>query len=146
VRWRTRRINVCSADRCSSSLFRDSGIRRKRADASITAEWRIGDFGPGRFGGKHLRRRNDPPQNPKSAADTPDAFVMKGVVVPCCNATAKVIATETIPGSGTSLAQVQIQVPSTSSSTLVPLEIADTGGSSFLIRGSWVLIWTKPAN
>jgi len=70
--------------------------------------------------------------------------------VPCCYVvSSKVVDMDTIPGSGTSIAQVRILVSSTSSSVSVPLALQDLPGGpldTFIIRGLSVLIWTMPAN
>jgi hypothetical protein len=58
-------------------------------------------------------------------------------------ATATVLATDTLPGSVSSLAQVRIQVSSTSSYLNIPLEVQDAS-TAFLVRGPGILIWVQP--
>lgn len=80
------------------------------------------------------------------AISTMTSALAPGVTVPCCTGqtSAKILETDTIPGSSTTLAQVRIQVVSSSSSAIVPLAVQNS--SIHLARGVFVLIWTKPAN
>ncbi len=56
------------------------------------------------------------------------------------------LSTTTLPGSIDSLAQVQLQVSSTSSVLNILLEVQQPSESPFSVRGPGVLIWVKPAN
>jgi uncharacterized protein (TIGR03437 family) len=60
-------------------------------------------------------------------------------------ATTTVLATDTLPGSVSSLAQVRIQVSSTSGYLNLPLEVQDAS-AAFLVRGPGILIWVQPGN
>jgi uncharacterized protein (TIGR03437 family) len=63
----------------------------------------------------------------------------------CCSSTpAMVLATETIPRSSSTLAQVRIRVSSNSGLIEVPLAIQDS--QLAVVRGVSILIWTKPAS
>jgi uncharacterized protein (TIGR03437 family) len=68
-----------------------------------------------------------------------------GVTIPCCyDLPIQVLATETIPQSSTTVAQVRILVSSSSSPVSVPLAIQDSLTTA--IRGVSVLIWTIAEN
>jgi hypothetical protein len=56
-----------------------------------------------------------------------------------------VLATDTLPGSVSSLAQVRIQVSSASSYLNIPLDVQDAS-EAFLVRGPGILIWVQPGN
>jgi uncharacterized protein (TIGR03437 family) len=80
------------------------------------------------------------------AISTMTSSLTPGVTSPCCGSTsAKILDTDTVQGSSTTLAQVRVQVASSSSPmVLVPLGIQDS--SIQLVRGVWALIWTALAN
>jgi uncharacterized protein (TIGR03437 family) len=58
-------------------------------------------------------------------------------------ATTDFLSTTTLPGSIDSLAQVQIQVSSTSSVVNIPVEVQQPSESPFLVRGPGILIWVR---
>lgn len=63
-------------------------------------------------------------------------------LVPGPQAAASVVSTATLPGSIDSVAQVQIQVSSTSAVS-IPLEVQQPSESPFLVRGPGILIWVR---
>jgi uncharacterized protein (TIGR03437 family) len=66
-----------------------------------------------------------------------------GAELVCCSTQqAAIVNTQNIPGSSTTLAQVRIQVTVHGPMVFMPLQI-DDGGSTFLLRGYSILIWTK---
>jgi uncharacterized protein (TIGR03437 family) len=83
--------------------------------------------------------------SPSPVAINPAAAINANLGVPS-GAAASLLSTTTLPGSIDSLAQVQIQVSSTSSFVNVPLEVQQASESPFLVRGPGILIWVRPAN
>jgi hypothetical protein len=83
--------------------------------------------------------------SPSPVAINPAAAINTNLGVPS-GAAASFLSTTTLPGSIDSLAQVQIQVSSTSSFVNVPLEVQQPSQSPFLVRGPGILIWVRPAN
>jgi uncharacterized protein (TIGR03437 family) len=69
--------------------------------------------------------------SPSLVSISPTAALVSGSTLP----------TATLPGSIDSLAQVQIQVSSTSSVLNIPLEVQQLSESPFLVRGPGILIW-----
>jgi uncharacterized protein (TIGR03437 family) len=53
------------------------------------------------------------------------------------------LSTMSLPGSIDSLAQVQIQVSSTSSVLNIPVEVQQVSEAPFLVRGPGILIWVR---
>lgn len=74
--------------------------------------------------------------SPSLVAITPAAAIVSGA-----NAGTR-LSTATLPGSIDSLAQVQIQVTSSSN---VPLEVQQPSEQPYLVRGPGILIWVRPA-
>ncbi len=56
------------------------------------------------------------------------------------------LSTSTLPGSIASLAQVQIQVSSTSPGLYIPVQVQQAAEAPFLVRGPAILIWVKSGN
>jgi uncharacterized protein (TIGR03437 family) len=72
---------------------------------------------------------------------TPGAAVLASIYP---SATTTILSTDTLPGSIASVAQVQIQVPSSSTFLNLLLELERPSGAR--VRGTGIVIWTMPAN
>jgi len=79
--------------------------------------------------------------SPSLVAISPAAGFVSG-----SSAATNFLSTATLPGYIDSVAQVQIQVTSTSPSINIPLEVQQPSGAPFLVRGQGILIWVRPAN
>jgi len=74
--------------------------------------------------------------SPSALAISPAATLVSG-----SSTATNFLSTTTLPGSIDSIAQVQIQVSSTSSVLNIPLEVEQTSESPFRVRGPGILIW-----
>jgi uncharacterized protein (TIGR03437 family) len=76
--------------------------------------------------------------SPLASAINPSAVLVKSLT-----GATTVLSTTTLPGSIDSIAQVQIQVSSTSPLLTIPLGVTEASGSTFPVRGSGLLIWVR---
>jgi uncharacterized protein (TIGR03437 family) len=86
---------------------------------------------------------SNPAQVTGVVSNSPMSINPAAALVPGAKATTNVLSTTTLPGSIDSLAQVQIQVSSSSLVQNVALQIQQPSEAPFLIRGPGILIWVK---
>ncbi|MBZ5603875.1 MAG: SBBP repeat-containing protein [Acidobacteriia bacterium] len=76
------------------------------------------------------------------------AELSPGLSLACCGAVESVLATETIPQSSTTLAQIRVRVGPVGPVAHIPLIIQDSAQNSApsILRGTYALIWIQPAS
>jgi len=88
---------------------------------------------------------SNPAQSTGVVSSSPVTLSPAAAIVPASTtAPTNFLSTATLPGSIDSLAQVQIQVSSTSPALNIPVEVQQPSEAPFLVRGPGILIWIRP--
>lgn len=87
---------------------------------------------------------SNPAQSTGMISQSLVALSPAAAIVPVSNAATNLLSTGTLPGSIDSLAQVQIQVSTSSAFLNVPLKVQQPSEAPFLVRGPGILIWVRP--